>query len=308
MTEVEMPDVVEWSMSPHIGELVAALAKAQAQMEPAHLDAVNEWYSTSHKTARYATLAEIRRVVVPALSANGLALIQLPFSERPLDGPSVLGAVSMLAHLSGQWVRCKVGFRPGKKAKGEEGGVAYVDEPHAGGSAISYSRRYGAAGLTFFAAEDDDDGNAAQGHPPAKRSERETTEPARKSPPVDPATITALFDQLALTEKQRATALKKYSIRSLDACSEAEAAPLLKAVRKAVAKAATDADHKKADDSDLAGARSLLEHYRTTLHLTPEQIDGMLQDHYPGLSVEKLSAAEVTDLANKLDAEYGFPA
>jgi ERF superfamily len=78
-----------------INELAAALAKAQAAIEPAPKDAVNP-----HFNSRFADLAAVWEVCRKPLNSNGLSVIQSP---EPADGGGLLLRTTLL-HTSGQFV------------------------------------------------------------------------------------------------------------------------------------------------------------------------------------------------------------
>lgn len=121
--------------SDSINELAAALAKAQAAMKNAPLNKENP-----HFHSRYADLAGIRDAVIPALSAQGLAVVQV------LDVSRVL---TRLIHASGQWIESACPLPPSADMQKL-------------GSAITYARRYSLSALCCIAADDDDDANAAE--------------------------------------------------------------------------------------------------------------------------------------------------
>jgi hypothetical protein len=120
--------------SEQLNEIAAALAKAQGAMKNAALNKVNP-----HFRSKYADLAGIRDTVIPALTANGIAVVQT------LDADAVL---TRLMHASGQWIesRCLI--------------PAQADMQKMG-SAITYARRYSLSAICGIAADEDDDANAA---------------------------------------------------------------------------------------------------------------------------------------------------
>jgi len=120
--------------SEQVNEIAAALAKAQGAMKNAALNKVNP-----HFRSKYADLAGIRDAVIPALTANGIAVVQT------LDGTSVL---TRLMHSSGQWIESACP-------------VPAVPDMQKMGSAITYARRYSLSAICGIAADEDDDANAA---------------------------------------------------------------------------------------------------------------------------------------------------
>jgi hypothetical protein len=140
--------------SEQINELVAALSKAQGEMDNAPMLSENP-----HFRSKYADLASIRNATVPHLAKNGLALFQ---SISAVNGSGLL-LVTRLAHSSGQWVESAYP-------------IPLDSKPHIMGSAITYARRYSWAAICGIAAEEDDDANAAQ-----EGAKNAKAVPARKS-------------------------------------------------------------------------------------------------------------------------------
>lgn len=132
-------------LSEAAGDLFAAYAKAQAEMGEVVKGATNPAFKS-----KYADLASVMGAIMPALSKNGLALIQSP----SFDGENVV-IETMIAHTSGQWMRSTLRLKPTKF------------DPQGVGSAITYGRRYAAMALTGVAPEDDD-GNAASFQAPER--------------------------------------------------------------------------------------------------------------------------------------------
>ena len=126
MTETKHPNIA------------AALAAAQAQMGKALKSASNP-----HFKSKYADLASVVDAAMPALNANGIAVVQ-PMAETDL-GRSV---VTKFIHESGEVLECSIPLIVGK------------NDMQGLGSAITYARRYGLMALAGIAPEDDD-GNAA---------------------------------------------------------------------------------------------------------------------------------------------------
>ena len=129
--------------SESIGQLAEALAKAQGVIQNAIKDSSNPFFKSN-----YADLASVRNVCHGPLSANGLALSQLPENH---EGRMVL--TTLLMHSSGEWLSGELEMTPVKS------------DPQGIGSAITYARRYALAAITGVATEDDD-GNAASGNKP----------------------------------------------------------------------------------------------------------------------------------------------
>jgi hypothetical protein len=120
--------------SESLGDLAAALAKAQGELENAHKNAQNP-----HFRSRYADLAEILNTVRPVLARHGLSVVQLPGYD---DGHAHVETV--LLHASGEWLSGTI-CAPVTKS-----------DPQGVGSALTYLRRYSLAALAGIAQEDDD--------------------------------------------------------------------------------------------------------------------------------------------------------
>jgi hypothetical protein len=136
-------------------DLISSLAKAQGEIENASLNQVNP-----HFKSRYADLAAIRDAVVPSLSKNGIAIVQVfqimefgpAVVTRLMKGQDVIESVCPIA-------------------------VGSTYKPQEFGSAVTYARRYSLAAICGIAAEEDDDANAAQSAEPAKKAQAKKPEP-----------------------------------------------------------------------------------------------------------------------------------
>lgn len=129
--------------SQDIKDLVSALSKAQSVMRPAVFNRVNP-----HFKNRYADFTSCMEACREPLSDNGLAIIQ--YCET-ID--EKLRLVTMLAHVSGQWIKSEF---PLIAAKMDSQGI---------GSAMTYAKRYSLCGMVGIVADEegDDDGEAAAG-------------------------------------------------------------------------------------------------------------------------------------------------
>lgn len=126
--------------SDQINELAAALAKAQAEIKVAEKDVANNFFHS-----KYADLPEVVRVSRPALTKNGLAVIQVADTS---ENGMVLETI--LVHSSGQWVSSLWPINPTKQ------------DPQGIMSAVTYARRGAYCAITgTVAGNEDDDGNAA---------------------------------------------------------------------------------------------------------------------------------------------------
>lgn len=134
---------LKFEMSPQIGTLIAALAKARKAFKPVIKSANNPFFKS-----KYADLAEVIEATKDGLSDNGLAVLQPPAFER---ASGLVEILTIVAHSSDQWIKCWLEM---PTSKGDAQGV---------GSAITYGRRYAYSAVLNVASEADDDGNAASG-------------------------------------------------------------------------------------------------------------------------------------------------
>lgn len=134
------------SESPTLENLFAALAKAQEEIEVASKDSANPFFKS-----RYADLTEVIRVSRPALTKNGLSVLQRVMGNG--DGRNYL--YTRLCHVSGEWIESCMPL------------VSKDQTMQAMGSAITYARRYAYASMVgVVSADEDDDGNRAAGKKP----------------------------------------------------------------------------------------------------------------------------------------------
>lgn len=139
--KAKQPTVIDetFTTSPEIGELAAALAKAQETIkdpERTHTGRIG------NQEFKYADLADCLAAVRPALSPQGLAITQWPHGSG-----WVVTVTTLLIHSSGQWLRCD---RTILVEKGR--GTMLQSE----GEAVSYTRRYGVCGVSGIAQSDQD--------------------------------------------------------------------------------------------------------------------------------------------------------
>jgi hypothetical protein len=127
-------------------ELAKSLVTAQAAMSHAAKDSKNP-----HFKSAYSSLASVIDAVRPALSANGLAFVQMLHTA---DGGVAVETV--LIHESGEQLSCGTLFIPASK-----------QDAQGYGSAISYAKRYSLQSALGIASEDDD-GNSAVKSAPVK--------------------------------------------------------------------------------------------------------------------------------------------
>lgn len=122
------------SMSVSIVNLAADLLKAQQAMGDAKKEASNPFFKSS-----YADLNAIREVVIPALNANNITVLQ---PTEVLEGKNYVK--TLLLHTSGEYLCSLTEI---KNTKGDA---------QSEGSGISYARRYGLQSFLNVGAVDDD--------------------------------------------------------------------------------------------------------------------------------------------------------
>jgi len=160
--------------SPTIGALVAALAKAKTTFEAAVKDSLNP-----HFKSKYADLDTVVSATTPALSENGLVVVQT------FDGDNL---VTLLAHSSGEWIK---GTQPLHAIKMDPQGVA---------GASTYARRYGHMAICGIAPEDDD-GNTAQKSYLQAKAERPKSQAANSDEIVSVLTIKSVEQRVSKAKK-----------------------------------------------------------------------------------------------------------
>lgn len=117
-----------------INELATALCAAQSVMGGAVKGAANPFFKS-----KYANLSDVMQVVKQPFFENGLSYVQFPVS-----GEGSAGVATRLMHTSGQWLEQEFLLPLVKK------------DPQAGGSCITYARRYGLAAMAGIPQVDDD--------------------------------------------------------------------------------------------------------------------------------------------------------
>ena len=140
-------EMFEPSMSETIGKLAGALAKAQSQMTMVEGKSTNPFFNS-----KYASLATVLEVAMPALNANEIALVQ-GNKWDPSDNGFYI--TSMLMHSSGEWIKSEIRMPIAKK------------DAHGVGAATTYGRRYLLSSMVGVA-QADDDGNGAIHKAPRK--------------------------------------------------------------------------------------------------------------------------------------------
>ena len=144
------------TQSDNIGELAAALAKAQGEVGTVTKDSANPFFKSN-----YASLAAVWEATRPILSKHQLSVVQMPSHDE-----AGYYVETQLMHSSGQWIRSRTYMKPVK------------DDPQGIGSLISYARRYALQAVTMIC-PDDDDGEVAMGRT-APQKPVEVPKPAPK--------------------------------------------------------------------------------------------------------------------------------
>lgn len=142
-----------------VGQLAAALAKAQGKLEGAKKDAKNP-----HLGNKYADLESCWNACRAVLAANELAVSQ----PTRVDSNGTVIVTTVLMHSSGESIR---GELPAMFGSGEKGRSTMQSL----GSAITYARRYGLCAMVGIAPEDDDGAGAGNYQRPQR------TAPAKAS-------------------------------------------------------------------------------------------------------------------------------
>lgn len=128
------------TMSPALDKLFAAMIALQAELRPVAKASTNP-----HFNSRYASLPDCVTELLPQLAAHGLTLMQFAAN----GGPGRAALVTIIGHVSGQFIRCTASCGTSKP------------DAQAYGSAITYLRRYSLGAVGLVTDDDDDDGNAA---------------------------------------------------------------------------------------------------------------------------------------------------
>lgn len=140
-------ETFEPTMSDTIGKLAGALAKAQSTMTMVEGKSTNPFFNS-----KYASLAAVLEVAMPALNANEIALVQGNRWDTNNNGFYI---TSMLMHSSGEWIKSEIRMPIAKK------------DAHGIGAATTYGRRYLLSSMVGVA-QADDDGNGAIHKAPRK--------------------------------------------------------------------------------------------------------------------------------------------
>lgn len=130
--------------SPTLDKLYTALAKAQAEIQPAKKNGKGNPTFRS----KYADLAAIVQTSRKALGENGLSVIQRIIRQ----GSAGMTLLTRLCHASGQWIESSMTVNPPKQ------------DIQSLGSYLTYLRRYNYSSIVgVVAVDEDDDGEMAMG-------------------------------------------------------------------------------------------------------------------------------------------------
>ena len=127
--------------SESIKELATALSSAQSSLQDATKNAKNPHYKSD-----YADLSQVLEAIRPALAAQNLSVVQLPFSRE-----NRVGVTTRIMHSSGEWLEESIDLE-----------VEGKNLAQAAGSHITYLRRYSLASLFAIHQKDDDAESAPQ--------------------------------------------------------------------------------------------------------------------------------------------------
>ena len=154
-------------MSEQINELAEALAKAQGEIKPAQMNAVNPFLKS-----KYADLGAVIEAAKAVLPKHGLSVSQLVSS----DGDKI-AVTTVLMHQSGQWLKDTASL-----VLGEERGKSAAQ---VAGSIITYVRRYAYAAIVGIYADEDTDGEAKAQPAQVKQAEPPKPQPEQAPAPKD---------------------------------------------------------------------------------------------------------------------------
>ena len=180
--------------------LVAALVAAQANMGKALKQSTNP-----HFRSKYADIASVMDATLPALNAEGIAVMQPSITE---DGQHYVATIFLHAD-SGELLDCKVPL------------IIDKNNMQGYGSAHTYARRYGLLAMAGIAPEDDD-GNAAAAAPP-KRQNKPAEVPAGMEPAQPMAWENLLGRAVIADAKTLNQAFAKVEAAKLDAPNKKQA-------------------------------------------------------------------------------------
>lgn len=153
--------------SPEIGKIAEALSKAQGSFPKLIKDKTAKVVHSKgggFHSYSYSDLSTVIETVKPALTSNGLAIVQATDFGNDSKG---FYLITRLIHSSGEWLE---GYYP----------LPYGASDQVMGSAITYAKRYTLCALINIAGEEDDDGKTAQDH---SNGEADKSASRSKGPP-----------------------------------------------------------------------------------------------------------------------------
>lgn len=146
--------------SEQLGELFAAMSKAQGEMKPAVMDSKNP-----HFQSKFASLTAVKDSYQAALSKHQLSIQQfVEFQENAYTIETILG------HSSGQWISSTLRL------------ILNKQDMQGLGSAVTYSRRYAISAILGVVDTEDDDANASVA---PKKAYAPPSSPKNEAPPSD---------------------------------------------------------------------------------------------------------------------------
>jgi hypothetical protein len=181
--------------SESIKQIAPALVKAQSEMSGALKSANNPFFKS-----KYSDLNAVREACIPALSANGLSVLQPTVT---IDGKSFVETI--ILHVSGEFIGGQTEIIAAKQ-----------NDAQSHGSGVSYARRYGLQALLCIGAEDDD------GEKATDRTPRNTIVPPKQQEPIKQV-VQPIAKPSAVADFQAA----KPKTTSFKAAAEAKKQPIV---------------------------------------------------------------------------------
>jgi hypothetical protein len=164
----DAPVTLALEHSPQVGELTAALAKAQAEMQNPDFDSTN-FYHTG-----YASLAAVRNATIPPLARAGIATTQ-----HAETGEGWARCITVLWY-GEQYIKSTVSCRVVKTVQGKTTPVdALTHQDYK--AVFSYLRRTGLEAVCGVAGEKDDDGEEGWSRPRQGSAPKTTSQGAPSS-------------------------------------------------------------------------------------------------------------------------------
>jgi hypothetical protein len=205
--------------------IYSALCAAQAEFGKVQKGSTNPAFKT-----RYADLADVAGVVIPTLSAHGVAVLHYMVGE----GDAMAMRTEFVHANSETRVSCDVPL--------------IVDRNNMQGmkSATTYAKRIGLESLSGVAPDTDDDGNAAAKAAPKQEAPKPISEKLFTD-------INALIEETATDEDKFCAFFKVQTLHDMTAQQAADAIAMLGKKRMQQAQEKTDAAHDEAVKADLNG-------------------------------------------------------